>query len=294
MLYGYVPVLGEHIPCNARQLRRTLFAGHYLTLTDASLRGLQVSKQPAGKYSVRGHFLRVAPVFAWPPVAWLLHSVVMWLTGWKARRDGARLAAVQARMQKMLADLKVTARPARCTLRPSGVASCTQRQLLSNAAGMNADSSRAAVSAWPSRAVDGMDSLVVMRLQDSTHYEATQAILRKYDPEHAKAQAKEREAARREVTQAPRAPATPGATPVRVPSSAALHTPRTPWKWKTPTLHCSRRPAPPCLDRQCSAMPRTTSLIACSTACVSPCCMTALAWLVTVFQCQQSILLIVQ
>ena len=62
-----------------------------------------------GTYSVRGHFLRVSPVFGWPPVAWALHGSVMWLTGWKARRDGARLAAVQARMQKMLADLKVPA-----------------------------------------------------------------------------------------------------------------------------------------------------------------------------------------
>jgi len=61
-----------------------------------------------------------------------------------------------------------------------------------------------------------MTSLLGARLQDSTHYEATQAILRKYDPEYAKAQAKEREAARREVSQAPRAPATPGATPVRM------------------------------------------------------------------------------
>jgi len=75
-----------------------------------------VAKQPQGKYSVRGHFVRVAPVFAWPPVAWLLHGVVMWLTGWKARRDGARLTAVQARMQKMLADLKVTGLPAHCSL----------------------------------------------------------------------------------------------------------------------------------------------------------------------------------
>ena len=61
-----------------------------------------------------------------------------------------------------------------------------------------------------------MTSLRVMLPQDSTHYEATQAILRKYDPEYAKAQAKEREAARREVSKAPHAPATPGATPVRV------------------------------------------------------------------------------
>jgi hypothetical protein len=68
----------------------------------------QVAKQPAGKYSTRGHFLRVAPVFGWPPLAWTLHGIVMWLTGWKARRDAARLAGVQARMQKMLADLKVT------------------------------------------------------------------------------------------------------------------------------------------------------------------------------------------
>ena len=67
----------------------------------------QVSKQPTGKYSVRGHFVRVAPVFGWPPLAWALHGTVMWLTGWKARRDAARLAAVQGRMQKMLADLKV-------------------------------------------------------------------------------------------------------------------------------------------------------------------------------------------
>lgn len=67
-----------------------------------------MSKQAVGKYSVRGHFLRVAPVFAWPPVAWVLHRTVMWLTGWKARRDGARLAAVEARMHKMLSDLKVT------------------------------------------------------------------------------------------------------------------------------------------------------------------------------------------
>ncbi len=87
-----------------------------------------------------------------------------------------------------------------------------------------------------------MTSLLAVHPQDSTHYEATQAILRKYDPEYAKAQAKEREAARREASQAPRAPATPGATPVRVllPPHHADH--------ENPTPHCSvpRRLVLPC------------------------------------------------
>ncbi len=54
------------------------------------------------------------------------------------------------------------------------------------------------------------------RLQDSTHYERTQQILRKYDPEYAKAQAREREVARREVAQAARPPSTPSHALVRL------------------------------------------------------------------------------
>lgn len=68
---------------------------------------LQVTRQPPGSYSVRGHFLRVVPVFAWPPAAWLLHAAVMFLTSWKAGRDAGRLQRAQDRMRKMLIDLKV-------------------------------------------------------------------------------------------------------------------------------------------------------------------------------------------
>ena len=60
---------------------------------------------------------------------------------------------------------------------------------------------------------------LLLRLQDSTHYERTQAILRKYDPEYAKAQAKEREAARREGGQADRPPSTPNPLPVCTPAA---------------------------------------------------------------------------
>ena len=117
MLCGCVPFRRMEIPRYRRQVRDTSTAGSVARSNTHCCGVLQVSKQPQGSYSVRGHFLRVAPVFAWPPLAWLLHSVVMWLTGWKARRDGARLAAVQARMQKMLADLKVTAWHAYCSFK---------------------------------------------------------------------------------------------------------------------------------------------------------------------------------
>ena len=77
---------------------------------------------------------------------------------------------------------------------------------------------RPSSAARPAGQDDGMASPVTWRMQDSTHYERTQAILRKYDPAYAKAQAKEREAARREGAQTVGVPATPGATPVRMPS----------------------------------------------------------------------------
>ena len=56
---------------------------------------------------MRGHFLRVVPVFAWPAAAWALHAAVLLLTSWKANRDEARLQRSQAKMRKMLTDLKV-------------------------------------------------------------------------------------------------------------------------------------------------------------------------------------------
>lgn len=68
----------------------------------------QVTRQPPGTYSVRGHFLRVAPVFAWPPAAWAVHVCIMYLVGWKARRDAARLKRAQDRMRQMLTDLKAS------------------------------------------------------------------------------------------------------------------------------------------------------------------------------------------
>lgn len=71
---------------------------------------LQVTRQLPGTYSVRGHFLRVVPVFAWPPAAWAAHGSVMFLASWKARRDAARLQRAQERMRKMLTDLKARLR----------------------------------------------------------------------------------------------------------------------------------------------------------------------------------------
>ena len=68
---------------------------------------MQVSRQQEFTYTARGRFLRVVPAFAYPPLAWLVHSAAMALTGWKARRDAARLASLQKRLQKMLSDLKV-------------------------------------------------------------------------------------------------------------------------------------------------------------------------------------------
>lgn len=68
-----------------------------------------MSKQPPHTFSVRAHFLRVVPVFVWPPLAWLLHGAAMWLTGWKARRDAGRLQSLQTRLETMLSDLKVGA-----------------------------------------------------------------------------------------------------------------------------------------------------------------------------------------
>lgn len=78
----------------------------------------QVSKQPAHTFSARGHFLRVLPVFAWLPLAWLLHGAAMWLTGWKARRDAGRLESLQMRRETMLSDLKV--RAGRCRVSVPG------------------------------------------------------------------------------------------------------------------------------------------------------------------------------
>lgn len=70
----------------------------------------QVTRQPPGAYSVRGHFLRVAPTFAWPLVAYLLYAAVAALTSLSGRRARRRLRASEARMRKMLTDLKVACR----------------------------------------------------------------------------------------------------------------------------------------------------------------------------------------
>jgi hypothetical protein len=77
-------------------------------LTPCTPTPAQVTRQPPGTYSVRGHFVRVLPVFVWPPAAWIVHAAVMYLTSWKGRRDAARLQRAQERMRKMLTDLKAS------------------------------------------------------------------------------------------------------------------------------------------------------------------------------------------
>ena len=52
-------------------------------------------------------------------------------------------------------------------------------------------------------------------MQDSTHYDRTQAILRKYDPEYAAAQARERALAAQRAAVQLRPPVTPAALTVR-------------------------------------------------------------------------------
>jgi hypothetical protein len=87
----------------------------------------QVTRQPPGTYSVRGHFVRVLPVFAWPPAAWVVHAAVMYLTSWKGRRDAARLQRAQERMRKMLTDLKARppCLPAAAVQAASAASACT-------------------------------------------------------------------------------------------------------------------------------------------------------------------------
>lgn len=92
-----------------------------------------VMRQPPGTFSVRGHFLRVAPVFCWPLAVYSLCTSVDYLTGWSFRRRERRLQAAQLRMREMITTLK-----------------------------------------------------------ESTNYEKTLQLLRKYDPDFAAAEAKQR------------------------------------------------------------------------------------------------------
>ena len=68
---------------------------------------MQALRQPPGVLSQRQHFGSVLPLFVEPVAAYALY--VIWNTSQSlmGRRDRAKLAAAEAKLRKMIADLKV-------------------------------------------------------------------------------------------------------------------------------------------------------------------------------------------
>lgn len=67
----------------------------------------QVLRQPPGRFTAAQHSARVAPVLLTPLVAFLLHAALRWLAGALGRRDARRLRQLEARLRKMVGELKV-------------------------------------------------------------------------------------------------------------------------------------------------------------------------------------------
>lgn len=77
------------------------------TKLEANLWLPQVLRQPHGKFTAGEHSVRVLPVLVAPLAAYLLHSVLRWGVGVLGRRDAARMKMLEAKLRKMVAELKV-------------------------------------------------------------------------------------------------------------------------------------------------------------------------------------------
>lgn len=94
-----------------RQLRRQRLLSIIFWYCTAAWGGIVayaawVIRQPPGTFSVRGHFLRVAPVFCWPLAVYTLCALGDYLTGWSFRRRERQLQASQRRMREVVTALK--------------------------------------------------------------------------------------------------------------------------------------------------------------------------------------------
>ncbi|KAK9820260.1 hypothetical protein WJX72_008203 [[Myrmecia] bisecta] len=69
-----------------------------------------VLRQPPGSYTALGHFLRVSPVVFEPILAYFAHDVVKWIASWGARRDEARIKALDTKLRSIVSELKDSTR----------------------------------------------------------------------------------------------------------------------------------------------------------------------------------------
>lgn len=69
---------------------------------------MQVRQQPAGTYNSQEHFVRVLPVFLVPATEWMLYIALRWVLLWVEARDKARKNSLQAKLKKMVNELKVS------------------------------------------------------------------------------------------------------------------------------------------------------------------------------------------
>lgn len=68
----------------------------------------QVRQQPMGTYTSQEHFVRMLPVFLVPASAYALYMALSWVLRWVEIRDRARLTGLQAKLKKMVNELKVS------------------------------------------------------------------------------------------------------------------------------------------------------------------------------------------
>ncbi|KAK9842949.1 hypothetical protein WJX74_004808 [Apatococcus lobatus] len=69
-----------------------------------------VRQQPVGTYTSQEHFVRMLPVFLVPASAYGLYVALSWVLRWVEIRDRARLTGLQAKLKKMLNELKDSTR----------------------------------------------------------------------------------------------------------------------------------------------------------------------------------------
>ncbi len=87
---------------------RTFHRDMYAYPSDHVGSAMQVRQQPAGTYTSQEHFVRVLPIFLVPSTEWGLYLALRWVLRWVEARDRAKITSLQAKLKKMVNELKVS------------------------------------------------------------------------------------------------------------------------------------------------------------------------------------------
>jgi hypothetical protein len=83
------------------------YVSHNICRCPVSLTCIQVLRQPPSTFTPQGHAIRVAPVLLEPIIAFAAHYATNWLLKWRDKTASRKLKASQAKLRKMITELKV-------------------------------------------------------------------------------------------------------------------------------------------------------------------------------------------